>query len=152
MIFCPTVNAAYVVLEKVCYDFCACTAPVSSQFFHGEHIMKKILFITCAATLALGVGCAMFTAWKAVPPPGGCDQCHSIPISSNWTVAYKAVTLADEKDRKSFQTEAYNMPATSKPDSSLSVRKTADEDCFACHRAPTPAHKGRMGKFHHGKF
>ncbi len=114
--------------------------------------MKKLLFIAGAATLALGVSCAMFTAWKAIPPPGGCDQCHSVPISSNWTVAYKAPTLSDEKDTKSFQTAASTMPPLEKPASSLEVRKTADEECFACHRAPTPSHKGRMGKFHNGKF
>jgi len=111
--------------------------------------MKKLLFLACVAAPAVLIGCAMFTAWKAIPPPGGCDQCHSQPISSNWTVAYKAPILSDEKDRKYFQTEKYNLPATEKPASSLEVRKVEDENCFECHRAPTPAHKGRKGRFHH---
>ena len=37
-------------------------------------------------------GCAMFTAWKTIPPPGGCDQCHTVPISNNWQVTYQAPT------------------------------------------------------------
>lgn len=111
--------------------------------------MKRILYLVCGTAPALLVGCAMFTAWKAIPPPGGCDQCHTAPISNNWTVAYKAPTLSDEKDRKYFQTEKYNLPATEKPASSLEIRKGADENCFECHRTPTPAHKGRTGRYHH---
>lgn len=111
--------------------------------------MKKIIYLVCGAAPALLVGCAMFTAWKSIPPPGGCDQCHTAPISNNWTVAYKSPTLSDEKARLSFQTEKYNMPATEKPASSLEVRKGEDESCFECHRTPTPAHKGRTGRFHH---
>lgn len=114
--------------------------------------MKKLLLTAGLMTLVLAVSCTMFTAWKAIPPPGGCDQCHSIPINNNWTVAYKAPTLSDEKDRKAFQTAASTMPSVERPTSALQIRKTADEDCFACHRTPTPSHKGRMGSFHHGKF
>lgn len=94
-------------------------------------------------------GCAMMTAWKAIPPPGGCDQCHSVPISANWTVAYKAPNLSDERDREYFQTEQYNVPAKEKPASKLAVRKLQEEQCFECHRSPSPSHKGRTGKFHH---
>ncbi|NMC72813.1 MAG: cytochrome C [Geobacteraceae bacterium] len=111
--------------------------------------MKKLLLSGCGAALLLAVGCAMLSAWRAIPPPGGCDQCHTVPISSNWQVAYQAPILSDEKGRPYFQTEKYNLPATEKPASSLVVRKGEDENCFECHRAPTPAHKGRMGRFHH---
>jgi hypothetical protein len=24
-----------------------------------------------------------------------------------------------------------------------------DQKCFACHKAPSEAHKGRMGNYHH---
>ncbi|HOP40322.1 MAG TPA: cytochrome C [Geobacteraceae bacterium] len=111
--------------------------------------MKNRIFIACLIAITLSAGCAMFTSWKAIPPPGGCDQCHTLPISNNWQVAYKAPVLSDEKDRKYFQTEKYNLPAVDKPSSALEVRKVADEKCFECHRSPTPAHKGRMGRFHH---
>jgi hypothetical protein len=115
----------------------------------GEKLMKKLFVIACTSALALGAGCTMFTAWKAIPPPGGCDQCHSLPINNNWHVAYKAPMLSDEKDRKYFQKEQYNLPHVEKPSSSLEVRKVSDEKCFDCHRTPTPAHKGRSGRFHH---
>jgi hypothetical protein len=111
--------------------------------------MKKLIIIACTSALALGAGCTMFTAWKAIPPPGGCDQCHTLPISNNWTVAYQAPMLNDEKDRKYFQSEKYNLPHVEKPSSALEVRKATDEKCFECHRTPTPAHKGRTGRFHH---
>ena len=47
--------------------------------------------------LMLSSGCAMFSAWKTIPPPGGCDQCHTVPISANWQVVYKAPILSDEQ-------------------------------------------------------
>jgi hypothetical protein len=111
--------------------------------------MKKFIFFACGVAAVSLVGCAMKTAWKAIPPPGGCDQCHSVPISANWTVAYSAPTLRDEKDKLYFQTEKYSMPNTEKPKSALDMRKTTDESCFECHRAPSPSHRGRKGRFHH---
>ena len=45
-----------------------------------------VVFAASALGLALG-GCAMFGAWKSIPPPGGCDQCHTVAISANWEVA-----------------------------------------------------------------
>lgn len=119
------------------------------HFTYWGYLMKNRIFIACISTLTLAAGCTMFTAWKSIPPPGGCDQCHTQPISNNWQLAYKAPVLSDEKDRKYFQTEKYNLPPAEKPTSSLEVRKVADENCFECHRTPTPAHKGRMGRFHH---
>jgi len=111
--------------------------------------MKKLILSGCAAVFLFMVGCAMLTAWKAIPPPGGCNECHTVPINNNWHVAYQAPVLSDEKNRPYFQREGYNMPAVEKPSSSLQVRKGTDENCFECHRAPTPSHKGRMGRFHH---
>jgi hypothetical protein len=111
--------------------------------------MNRLLLPGCGAAFLFMIGCAMFTAWRAIPPPGGCDQCHTTPISSNWQLAYKAPILSDEKNRNYFQTEEYNKPSTDKPLSSLEIRKGSEENCFECHKAPTPAHKGRMGRFHH---
>jgi hypothetical protein len=112
--------------------------------------MKNFLF--CAAVSFLVIpfaGCAMFTSWKAIPPPGGCDQCHTVPISANWQIAYQAPILNDERNRPAFQTEAYTMPKETKPVSPLEQKKVQELKCFECHKSPTPAHAGRAGRFHH---
>ncbi len=102
-----------------------------------------------ALLLTISSGCTMFTAWKTIPPPGGCDQCHTVPISANWQVTYKAPILSDERDRLSFQTEEGTMPQTGKPASSLDLRKVQEQPCFECHRSPDTKHKGRKGFYHH---
>jgi hypothetical protein len=91
----------------------------------------------------------MFQAWKTIPPPGGCDQCHTVPISANWQVAYKPPMLTDERNREYFQTSEYTMPKTDQPASALELRKVQDLKCFDCHKAPNAAHLGREGRFHH---
>jgi hypothetical protein len=115
-----------------------------------ELFMKRVrVALTLLAAVAC-CGCTMFTAWKSIPPPGGCDQCHTLPISTNWQVAYKAPNLRDERDRNYFQTEKYSMPANeTQPASALEKRKVEEQRCFECHRAPSTAHKERMGRFHH---
>ncbi len=111
--------------------------------------MPKIFWLSCFFSVFLICGCAMFKAWQAIPPPGGCDQCHTLPISANWQGAYKAPILSDERNREYFQTPEYNMPRTDQPASSLELRKDQDQKCFDCHKSPNAAHKGRMGRFHH---
>ncbi len=111
--------------------------------------MRNCLLYVSGFIIVLLAGCTMFTSWKAIPPPGGCDQCHTLPLSNNWTVAYKAPILSDERNREYFQTEKYSMPNISKPASSIEVRKVTDEKCFDCHKAPNIAHKARMGHYHH---
>jgi hypothetical protein len=112
--------------------------------------MKNIFLAISGGCLVLLGGCTMFTSWKAIPPPGGCDQCHTVPISKNWFFAYQAPTLTNEgSNLEYFQTAQYNMPPTSKPKSSLEVRKVEDLKCFDCHKAPDKAHRERMGRFHH---
>ncbi len=106
------------------------------------------VYISCGL-FALLAGCTMFKSWQAIPPPGGCDQCHTVPISKNWFLAYQAPNLNDEKNRLAFQTEKYNMPSKSKPASSIEVRKLEEQKCFECHKAPDKAHRERMGRFHH---
>ena len=112
--------------------------------------MKYSPILLLSVFLLMSSGCAMFTSWKSIPPPGGCDQCHTIPISSNWQVAYKAPNLSDERDKLSFQTEQDTMPQPAKPASSLDLRKLEEQPCFDCHRAPNAHHRGRKGSFHHG--
>ena len=94
-------------------------------------------------------GCAMLGAWKSIPPPGGCDQCHAVPISANWQITYQAATIADERGRLAFQTPEYNRTLHNKPNSPADMKKVEELQCFECHNAPTPAHRERRGSFHH---
>jgi hypothetical protein len=114
--------------------------------------MKNRRIPLLSIVLLLSSGCAMFTAWKTIPPPGGCDQCHTVPISANWQLAYKAPNLSDERDKLSFQTEQATMPQGPKPSSSLDIRKVEEQACFECHRSPNAKHKERKGSYHHGKL
>jgi len=109
-------------------------------------ILTTIIIVIGGALLA---GCPMFTSWKAIPPPGGCDQCHSVEISSNWRISYQAVHLTDERGGEYFQTAAGSFPPSTKPVSSLDVRKGEDQPCFDCHKAPSSPHKSRRGSYHH---
>ena len=111
---------------------------------------KTLVVLGMGVVLMILVGCNMFRAWKAIPPPGGCDQCHTVPISANWTVSYKVATLSDESGKLSFQTEQYTMQPTEKKGTSmLDLRKTEEQKCFECHKAPNQAHKDKAGRFHH---
>lgn len=91
----------------------------------------------------------MLTAWKSIPPPGGCDQCHTVPISNDWQVAYRAPHLTDERNREYFQTAQGTMPQESKPLSALDIRKVQDLPCFECHRSPNTKHLERRGRYHY---
>lgn len=104
-----------------------------------------------ALTLLVSVvsGCAMFTAWKSIPPPGGCDQCHTVSISTNWKATYQVANIPDERGRLAFQTPEYNQPVPGHQVSPLEAKKVEEKACFDCHKAPTPAHKQRKGRFHH---
>lgn len=105
------------------------------------------------AALALAVttisGCAMFTSWKSIPPPGGCDQCHTMAISNNWSISYQVATVPDERGRLAFQTPEYNQQLPGKQQSPLEAKKVEEQACFDCHKTPTPAHRERKGRFHH---
>lgn len=109
----------------------------------------KYVFLLLFASVATISGCAMFTAWKSIPPPGGCEQCHTTEISANWQATYKAATIPDERGRLSFQTPEYNQPNLGGQQSPLEAKKVEEQACFDCHKVPTPAHKQRKGRFHH---
>jgi hypothetical protein len=115
----------------------------------GFHMPRLHNLLCILSILILFCGCAMFSAWQSIPPPGGCDQCHTLPINANWKVAYQAPILNDERNRDYFKTSEYNMPKPDQPSSSLEVRKVQEQKCFECHKAPNASHKGRMGRFHH---
>ncbi|MEZ4601281.1 MAG: cytochrome C [Syntrophotaleaceae bacterium] len=105
----------------------------------------KIVVIGLIAAI-LGLGCAMITSWKAIPPPGGCDQCHSLPISANWEVVYSPPILSEEMGRYTWQQET---SVSSPGPSPLEQQKVSGEPCFRCHRGPSKAHTERLGRFHH---
>jgi hypothetical protein len=110
--------------------------------------MKYILLLLSGCVVTIS-GCAMFTSWKSIPPPGGCDQCHTVSISTNWQVTYKPATVTDERGRMSFQTPEYNQTALGGQTSPLEAKKVEELACFDCHKSPTTAHKERKGRFHH---
>lgn len=110
--------------------------------------MKRAVPLFIAAATLLG-GCAMFTSWKSIPPPGGCDQCHTVAITTNWQVSYQPATVADERGRQAFQTPEYNLALKGKQESPLETKKVEEQQCFECHKAPTSAHRERKGRFHH---
>jgi len=109
----------------------------------------KTLMIMLLGALFLLPSCRMFTAWRSIPAPGGCEECHKVPISANWQVSYKPVTLNDETGVASFQSPQSLMPKTEKPASSLEQQKVEGLACFECHNSPDTGHKTRKGKFHH---
>jgi hypothetical protein len=121
---------------------------------HYAYLIRRLSMRLPIATAlfisgSLLTGCAMFTTWKAIPPPGGCDQCHSVEISTNWRIAYQAAHLTDERGQEYFQTAAGSMPPSTKPLSSLDLQKGEDQPCFDCHKSPSSAHKQRRGRYHH---
>lgn len=110
--------------------------------------MKSVLLLL-AASVAFISGCAMFTAWKSIPPPGGCDQCHTVAISTNWQVTYHPATVSDERGQLSFQTSEFNQPYIGGQKSPLEAKKVEEKACFDCHKAPNQMHKDRKGRYHH---
>jgi hypothetical protein len=109
----------------------------------------KYVFLLLSAGVVCVCGCSMLTAWKSIPPPGGCDQCHTVAISNNWQINYKASMVSDERGRLAFQTPEYNQPTLGGQQSPLEAKKVEEQACFDCHKAPSSAHKERKGRFHH---
>lgn len=110
--------------------------------------MKYPLLAIVALVFAIS-GCAMFTSWKSIPPPGGCDQCHAVEINANWKVSYQAADVADERGRLAFQTPERNQPVVGRQENPLEAKKVEEKACFDCHRSPNTQHRERKGRFHH---
>jgi hypothetical protein len=91
-------------------------------------------------------GCAMFGTWRAIPPPGGCDQCHQVPISHDWSVAISPVYLSDESGTPAWQRPSSVLPPQSSP---LEQQKVTEQRCFRCHKGPDRAHTQYKGRYHH---
>lgn len=109
----------------------------------------KLLLPFILIMLAALPGCNMFKAWRSIPAPGGCEECHKVPISSNWQLTYKPATLTDERGGYAFQTPASVLPASQRPSSPLEKQKVEQLACFECHNAPNSAHRQLKGNFHH---
>jgi len=105
---------------------------------------------TLAVFLLFGVliflGCAMLGSWRAIPPPGGCDQCHRKQISNDWTIAYAPAQINDERGLKSWQGEGSVLQPQPSP---LEQKKVTEQQCFRCHKSPNRAHKEFRGRYHH---
>ncbi len=107
--------------------------------------MKKIL-LPLIGLVMLTWGCALFAHWKAIPPPGGCEECHFKQISHDWKVTYSPPQLSDELDRNPWQ-----RPSSVEPpqDSPLEQQKITEQRCFRCHKGPDKAHVQYKGRYHH---
>lgn len=110
--------------------------------------MKYALLLIACLVAAIS-GCHSFATWKSIPPPGGCDQCHTVSVTANWNATYKPAMVSDERGRLSFQTSEYNLPQLGGQQSPVEAKKVEEKACFDCHKAPTEAHKDRKGRFHH---
>lgn len=107
--------------------------------------MKVIIFTVIVTVIALS-GCVMFSSWTAIPPPGGCDRCHSVPINANWRATLTPVKLAREDGTPPWQQEESVLTTTSSP---VEQQLISDERCFRCHRDPDNTHGERRGSYHH---
>ena len=109
----------------------------------------KLLALLLFSMLYFLTACTMLTAWRTIPAPEGCGECHKTQISSNWQVAYKPATINDETGRLSFQTPESIAGRSERPSSMEGKQKLEQLECFECHNAPDPTHRQRKGKFHH---
>jgi len=95
----------------------------------------------------LASGCMMFGAWRSIPPPGGCDQCHALEISTNWKATMTVAVLSAEDGTPPWQQEASVAPPVT--ESPLQQQMLSDSRCFRCHREPDRAHRDYRGSYHH---
>jgi hypothetical protein len=109
----------------------------------------RLLIMFLGFCLAILFGCAMLGSWRAIPPPGGCDQCHQHQISHDWTIAYTPAQINDERGLKSWQDEKSILPPQPSP---LEQKKLTEQPCFRCHKSPDQEHKTYRGRYHHKAF
>jgi hypothetical protein len=107
--------------------------------------MKVFLFTVILTVSALS-GCAMFTSWTAIPPPGGCDRCHTVAISANWRATITPVQLTAEDGKPAWQRPESVLPP---PTSRVEQQLLSDERCFRCHNEPDGSHREYRGNYHH---
>jgi len=107
--------------------------------------MKVILFTVILTAITLS-GCVMFTSWTSIPPPGGCDRCHTVAINANWRATITPVQLTREDGTPPWQQEESVLPAATAP---AEQQLLSDERCFRCHREPDDSHREQSGRYHH---
>lgn len=107
--------------------------------------MKVFLFPVILTVITLS-GCAMFRSWTAIPPPGGCDRCHTVAISANWRATIAPVQLTGEDGKPPWQQQESVLPAATSP---VEQQLLSDERCFRCHNEPDATHRERRGSYHH---
>ena len=107
--------------------------------------MKRRAALFLVLSLAVW-GCSRFHSWTAIPPPGGCEQCHTVAISYDWQVAYQPVTLNDESARLSWQRPESVAPPEGMP---LEEKKVTEQRCVRCQKGPDKAHTKYQGRYHH---
>lgn len=106
--------------------------------------MTVLRRVTLLISLLLA-GCAMFSAWKEIPAPEGCSECHQVSINGDWQVLYKPVDLNDETGRVGWQ-----QPSSLEPeDVPQQQREVLSQECFRCHRSPDNKHKAYKGNYRH---
>ena len=105
-------------------------------------ILRRATFLT-ALLLA---GCAMFSAWKEIPAPEGCSECHQVSINGDWQVLYKPADLNDETGKFGWQQPSALDPETPAPQEQ---REVLQQECFRCHRTPDKDHKTYRGNYRH---
>jgi len=107
--------------------------------------MKNVFFPLFLLGLFIS-GCAMVSAWKTIPPPGGCNQCHVKQISADWVATIAPATINTETGRYSWQMPESTLPPESSP---LDERKVQELKCFRCHKGPDKKHIEYSGSYHH---
>jgi hypothetical protein len=107
-------------------------------------MMRTLLISALVFTFLLG--CAMLGSWRAIPPPGGCNQCHEKPINNDWSVTVQAARLTDETGTPSWQKPTSVLPPEPSP---LEQQKVTEQRCFRCHKGPNKAHTQYKGRYHH---
>ncbi len=110
-------------------------------------------------------GCVAGHLTRDIPPPGGCDRCHTSRISSNWELAFTPVQIGREggvvEARDIVLQEVQRLPVHEKvpvrrlevyaaqtPPETVGDAETGIQ-CFACHKSPGPPHEKTRGQFPH---
>jgi len=98
-------------------------------------------------SVALLCGCSMLSHWQAIPPPGGCDQCHRVPIAHNWELVYQPVMLSNESGAYPWQQPSALLEDL--PSEGPARQKITEARCFDCHQSPDREHLERTGRYQH---
>lgn len=121
-------------------------------------------FWTPLALAVVMTGCIVSHVTRPVPPPGGCDVCHRVPIGGGWRLAWTPVQweegapVADVEAK--FQALSLAPVHAGVPAGRLRVfaagvtPEALDAEgmglqCFACHEAPDVKHAPLRGVFPH---